>query len=248
MRIRLLNCFTCAAYIPGRLQTGGAVLVIESNSGVILIDSGLGQQDYQTHPRALRDMKLVTRVPMDPEEAAVRQLTGLGFLPEDVTDIVLTHMHYDHCGGLADFPAARVHVSGKELDAFKNPGGHWLDRGYESRHIEHKPRFELYGEPDAEWKGFPAMRVRVNPEIYLIPLPGHTTGHCGVVLKTDSGWWLHAGDAAPASFDDSLPYFFTRIVLGPHIRRLFQFREANPDVRVTTGHMLLSEDAFDRWY
>ena len=71
MRIRLLNCFTCKAYIPGHLQTGGAVLVIESDGGVILVDSGLGQQDYQTPPRALRDMKLVTRVPMDPEEAAV---------------------------------------------------------------------------------------------------------------------------------------------------------------------------------
>jgi glyoxylase-like metal-dependent hydrolase (beta-lactamase superfamily II) len=44
------------------------------------------------------------------EETAVAQVRALGHDPADVTDIVLTHMDFDHVGGLGDFPQATVHV------------------------------------------------------------------------------------------------------------------------------------------
>ncbi|WP_197673995.1 MBL fold metallo-hydrolase [Micromonospora narathiwatensis] len=46
---------------------------------------------------------------LDPHETAVRQIERLGHSPADVRHIVVTHLHRDHTGGLADFPAARVH-------------------------------------------------------------------------------------------------------------------------------------------
>lgn len=50
------------------------------------------------------------------------------------------------------------------------------------------------GEP---WFGFEAVRDfdGLPPEILLIPLRGHTEGHAGIAVKSDSGWLLHAGDA-----------------------------------------------------
>ena len=46
---------------------------------------------------------------------AVRQVEALGFTPEDVTDIVLTHLELDHAGGITDFPQARIHVHEREV-------------------------------------------------------------------------------------------------------------------------------------
>src|SRR5262249_21625286 len=50
------------------------------------------------------------------------------------------------------------------------------------------------GEP---WFGFECVRQLsgLPPEILLVPLAGHTRGHCGVAIDTASGWLLHAGDA-----------------------------------------------------
>ena len=48
-----------------------------------------------------------------------------------------------------------------------------------------------------DWFGFESIRLLpdLDGEIALIPLPGHTAGHCGVALKTADGWLLHCGDA-----------------------------------------------------
>ena len=61
---------------------------------------------------------LDTVMPLNPEQAAMRQVARLGYAPADVRHIVLTHIHFDHCGGLPDFPAASVHVHRREYKAF----------------------------------------------------------------------------------------------------------------------------------
>ena len=47
------------------------------------------------------------------------------------------------------------------------------------------------------WYGFEQIKplAQFQDELALIPLPGHTRGHCGVAVRTQSGWLLHAGDA-----------------------------------------------------
>src|SRR5512138_1773774 len=106
MTIRFLNCFTCNARLPASLRTGGLCLLVETERGLLLVDTGLGQDDYIHQSGMLRLFRVITICPLDPREAAVRQVAALGYRPADVTDIVLTHMHFDHCGGLPDFPAA----------------------------------------------------------------------------------------------------------------------------------------------
>jgi glyoxylase-like metal-dependent hydrolase (beta-lactamase superfamily II) len=75
--------------------------------------------------------------------------------------------------------------------------------------------------------------------MWLVPLFGHTRGHCGVAVRTASGWLFHVGDAAPVDLIEDVPRWFARFVLGPHTPRLRQFRAAHPQVRLTTGHMML---------
>ena len=65
----------------------------------------------------MRAFLAINRVPRDAEETAFRQVSLLGYSPQDVRYIVLTHLHLDHSGGLSDFPWADVHVLAEEHHA-----------------------------------------------------------------------------------------------------------------------------------
>jgi len=182
-------------------------------------------------------------VPLNPAEAAIHQIKKLGFEPEDLRHIVLTHLHFDHAGGLPDFPWAKVHVHGKEYDHFlSGKFRQWVDGGYNRKVLDHNPAVERYETADSTWYDFEAMRLHFEAEMYLIPLFGHSPGHCGVAIKTPNGWHFHVGDAA--SFAEDAPDWMVRFVLGPHQPRLRAFRENHPEVRMTMGHMEL--DFFSR--
>jgi len=243
MTIHYLNCFTCNARYPRHWRSGQLCLLIESKDGLVLVDTGLGTQDYVHAPGILWTFKLSTIVPLNPEEAAIRRIRMLGYQPEDVRHIVLTHMHFDHAGGLPDFPWAKVHVHHREYEAIQSGKiRRWTDGGYNRRVLNHGLDIVLYEEEGDKWYDFDAIRLPFVPEMYLLPLFGHSAGHCGVVVKDDDGWLLHVGDAA--SFADDVPDWLVRFVLGSHQPRLRAFDAAHPEVRMTTGHMWL--DFFEK--
>jgi glyoxylase-like metal-dependent hydrolase (beta-lactamase superfamily II) len=239
MDIHTLNCFTACARFPQDWQTGALCLLVETNQGLVLVDTGLGKADYVHRTGILRVFQLLTRLPLDAQEAAVHQVARLGYWPQDVRHIVLTHMHFDHCGGLPDFPHAAVHVHRRELEAFKGFPRRWTDVGYVRRHIAHGPQFVLHEETGESWFDFAATRLPFQPPMWLVPLFGHTRGHCGVAAQTASGWLFHVGDAAPIDFIEDPPQWLVRAVMGPHTPRLRQFKAAHPEIRLTTGHMPL---------
>ncbi|MBN1139120.1 MAG: MBL fold metallo-hydrolase [Anaerolineae bacterium] len=239
MVIHFLNCFTCSARVPSDWRSGTLCLLVETDQGPVLVDTGPGRDDYVRKPGIVRAFQLVTQVPLDPKEAAVHQVVGHGYRPEQVRHLVLTHMHFDHCGGLPDFPHARVHVHRREYQAFTGRPRRWTNLAYVRRHIAHGPEFVLYDDTGERWFDLPAIRLPFNPEMWLIPLFGHSRGHCGVAIQTETGWLFHVGDAAPLGLDEYVPEWFVRFVLGPHAPRLRAFRAAHPEVQMTTGHMWL---------
>ena len=116
----------------------------------------------------------------------------------DVRDIVLTHLDFDHAGGLDDFPHARVHVLAEEYRVATAQRS-WLDRArFRPPQWSKETRWETYVPRRGEsWFGFDCVRelTGLPPEILLVPLVGHTLGHAGVAIDTGDGWLLHAGDA-----------------------------------------------------
>jgi glyoxylase-like metal-dependent hydrolase (beta-lactamase superfamily II) len=245
MSIRFLNCFTCSARLPSDWRTGALCLLVETDHGLLLVDTGPGREDYVRVPIMMRALGLVTTMPMDPDEAAVNQVVRLGYRPEDVRHIVLTHMHFDHCGGLPDFPHATVHVHRREYEAFRRFPRRWLDLAYERGHLAHQPTVMLYDDAGERWFDFAAIRLPFRPEMWLVPLFGHTRGHCGVVIETESGWLFNVGSAAPIGFTEVIPQGVARIMVGRHAPRLRAFRAAHPEIRMTTGHMGLGFFAQD---
>jgi len=175
-------------------------LLLEDGDRLILVDSGLGTRDMND-PGRLGFPNLMLHAISDVEQTASRQIERMGRKPEDVTDIICTHLDSDHAGGLSDFPGARVHVSRAEYEAAVGE-----DRcrrpSYRRCHFAHHPNWVKYQELSGEdWFGMECIRglEGLGDSLVLVPLPGHTPGQCGVAVQTDDGWLLHCGDAFYAS-------------------------------------------------
>lgn len=211
MRVHHINCGT---YCPvgGRLFDGASdgplghlvchCLVIESEAGLILIDTGFGTRDIDHPHQRLSDFFItLNNIQLRPDETAIAQLRLLGFDPADVRHIVLTHLDFDHAGGLEDFPNAAIHVTAREKEvADELKGGVFVGRRrYRPQQWDEVSDWRLYPFGGGErWFGFDAVRDLdgLPPEILLIPLAGHTWGHSGVAIREDDGkWLLHAADA-----------------------------------------------------
>lgn len=174
------------------------VLLIETEAGLVLVDSGMGLADIAESKARLGGAFLqVVRPALQETETARRQIERLGFEPDDVRHIVLTHLDIDHAGGIADFPKAKVHVLAEEHVA-AHAGKSLLEKNrYRAVQWSHSPDWSLH-DPDGEpWHGFAAVRglEGLPPEILMVPLAGHTRGHAGIAVDTGDGWLLHAGDA-----------------------------------------------------
>jgi len=208
MRVVHLNC---VSFCPpsARLVNGvggwfepaclvGHCLLIESSEGLILVDAGLGLHDLRDRTRRLgRSFLLWTRPQLDPELTAVRQIARLGYDPRDVRHVLVTHLDVDHAGGLADFPRARVHVDEREFDAAMEPPTPHEARRYRRSQFNHFPDWVLHLPDGDRWMGLPCFRPipELGDDLAMVSLVGHTRGHCGVAVRTEAGWLLHAGDA-----------------------------------------------------
>jgi len=115
-----------------------------------------------------------------------------------VTDIVLTHLDFDHAGSLDDFPRARVHLLAIERDCALQRA-RWLDRQrYRPQQWSSRSNWRVYDQREGQrWFGFECVRELdgVPPEVLPVPRAGHTLGHVGVAVQVGSRWLLRAGDA-----------------------------------------------------
>jgi glyoxylase-like metal-dependent hydrolase (beta-lactamase superfamily II) len=208
MRIHHLNCIsTCplggALFDSRSLSLRGKLachcILVETNKGLVLCDTGFGLLDC-ADPRERLSWFFLRLLDPDfrPELTAVRQIEALGFSRADVRHIVLTHLDFDHAGGLDDFPSATVHmIHAEAADAVAQRS--WLDRQrYRPQQWKTSyQRWETYDATGEPWFGFEAVRdiPGLGSGILLVPLVGHTLGHAGIAIEQENGWLLLAGDA-----------------------------------------------------
>ncbi|MCD2513002.1 MBL fold metallo-hydrolase [Comamonas endophytica] len=209
-RIHHLNCI-CACPLGGRLMDGRAptvfqrgtlcchCLLLETSEGLTLVDTGYGLGDVREPQRRLSSFFLWLMSPdLREEMTAARQIERLGFRREDVRHIVLTHLDFDHAGGLDDFPRAAVHLLRSEREAAEAQHT-WLDRQrYRPAQWASRPRWQVYDAAQGDtWQGLQCVRALrgLTDDVLLVPLAGHTLGHAGVAVRSGEGWMLMAGDA-----------------------------------------------------
>lgn len=170
-------------------------LLIEAGGELVLVDTGFGTAECERR-RRLSAPFLILAPQLRPEETALRQLERLGHHPEDVRQVIVTHLDVDHAGGLGDFPAAEVHVFAEELAVAQSPPLRESLRYLKSQWA-HGPKWVEHDTDGDSWFGFESVRLLpgLDAELALIPLPGHTAGHCGVAVNRGDRWLLHCGDA-----------------------------------------------------
>jgi glyoxylase-like metal-dependent hydrolase (beta-lactamase superfamily II) len=208
MRIHHLNC-GCMCPVGGRLWDGVSrgptaqlvchCLLVETDaSGLVLVDTGFGSRDVEDPYGRLSPLFIhMNRIRLEHRYTALEQVASRGFSPRDVRHIVLTHLDFDHAGGLEDFPEATVHVLQPEAEAAERRDGFIRRRRYRPEQWDEVGHWSFYDRGGERWFGFDAVRglAGLPPEILMIPLPGHSAGHAGVAIDTPEGWLLNAGDA-----------------------------------------------------
>ena len=208
MTIRAVHHLNCATMCPVAGWLMGAngwrarmiahCLVLETErDGLVLVDTGFGTRDIEGRTGLSPVFKRLVGPALDHAETAISQITGLGFDPEAVRHIVVTHLDIDHAGGLGDFPNAKVHCHAREhAAAMTRPTFKERER-YLKAHWSHGPKWELYSEDGDTWRGLPAItKLRgLDAEVGILPMHGHTRGHSAIIVNHGDRWLVHAGDA-----------------------------------------------------
>jgi N-acyl homoserine lactone hydrolase len=119
---------------------------------------------------------------MQPEDRIGRRLAALGLSPADIDVVFISHLHFDHAGGLCELPQAEVHVHAREWQAAREPA----DEAYFADDFAGDRRWRRV---DAEYDLVPGVRA--------IESPGHTAGHMSMWIELPRGApILLCGDAA----------------------------------------------------
>jgi N-acyl homoserine lactone hydrolase len=154
-------------HLVAELEIGGQVWpclvhTIDHPDGLVLVDTGMVEStpelDEYWHP-------VIHPLPDE--------------LVRSVTQVVITHMHFDHIGGNRLFPGIPIHIQRIELEDARTKDGYTI----------------------REWIDFPGMNyvehdgeAEILPGVRIVPAPGETRGHQLVVVETDEGRRVIGGD------------------------------------------------------
>jgi len=162
--------------------------IVEHPDGHIAIDTGLGAPVRV--PRAQR--RFVPRPIAGPEDAIAVQMRARGLRCDDVTTVVLTHLDWDHAGGVAAFPNATVLVHRPEYEFAASVMGRMR---YQPRSWPTGFAPTLYDLDPQPQGPFPESRtLTADGDVCLVPLAGHSIAQVGAIVRTDGHALLLAAD------------------------------------------------------
>ena len=159
-----------------------AFLVEHPSAGAILVDTGMANAVAEEGSKALGVAAGVAyTVEMEPGWALTEQLPERGVDPMDVRTVVMTHLHYDHAGAIAEFPQATFVVDADEWRAARSGG---FTKGYAHKLIDHPYDWREIDFDDPRVASFASFGRTVDlfgdGSIRLLSTPGHSKGHMSV--------------------------------------------------------------------
>jgi glyoxylase-like metal-dependent hydrolase (beta-lactamase superfamily II) len=231
-------------------------VLIERDNGLVLFDTGIGTRiEEEMRPPIywgnLFSHRCVMRTRFDPQhDALVHQLPKLGFKVSDVKNVIVSHLHWDHAGGMRDFPQAHFFVGRREWDfasglsgvpLFKNAfiKEQFCGTGLDVELIETDPR--------KPFKNFRASYdVFGDGSMVLVDLPGHSPGLMGLYVTMPSGRrFLFSADTFyfPEGLEQRMPKskFMQSLVsegpeAGASIDRIYELMKSDPQLEIVGSH------------
>jgi len=156
------------------------VWLVRGNGRSWLVDTGFNLAAAQARKRTF------LRCP-------ITHLERLDLKPQDISDVIITHLHYDHAGNVDLLPNARIHLQEREMQYATG------------RHMNHHLLRDAYAVDDVVEvvRGLYKDRVRfyngdaeIAPGLQLVLVGGHTDGLQAVRVHTERGWVMLASDAS----------------------------------------------------
>ena len=191
--------------------------LIDTGDEVILVDTGLPAGT----PEEVPDENSVAFTGRD-ICSYMEAFDALGYKPEQVTKILLTHRHSDHSGELKSFPNARIYVNADEISADELKG---------LNNIE-SVRFT-----DGAYYNFPESQ-KIGGGIYYIKAKGHTNGNSIVIVELDGLFYMIHGDITyidEALYEDKLSVVFDDLGAARETQnRIREFIRNHPTVYMGT--------------
>jgi glyoxylase-like metal-dependent hydrolase (beta-lactamase superfamily II) len=230
-------------------------LLRHPQQGWILFDTGYSEHFLRaTSAFPERLYRMVTPVRLSPRDSLAAQLRGDGIAPEDIGWVVVSHLHGDHVGGLADFGKARVACSRHawdDLQARSRLGA--LRVGLLPALLERPPAASLHWfedrpalELEPPFDGFGhGLDLFGDASLLLVSLPGHAAGHFGALFDDGRGPVFLVADASWSSqaiVDNAPPPALVTGWLGDTaayrhtLARLHALHRAAPHVRMVPSH------------
>jgi glyoxylase-like metal-dependent hydrolase (beta-lactamase superfamily II) len=168
------------------------VWAIVNNQRCIMVDIGFDADEAKARGREH------LRCPID-------SLAQIGIQPGDVKDVIITHLHYDHCGNLNCFPSARFFIQDREVaySTGRNMLHDVFRDAYTLGHVQ-----SLIGAVYEKRVVFVDLTTEIAPGITVHHVGGHTDGLQIVRVRTRRGWMVLASDAVHfyANLEASNPY------------------------------------------
>lgn len=176
-------------------------LLVETGDRNILIDTGIGNK---------QDEKFRSHFEPHGNESLFGSLAAAGFRREDITDVFLTHLHFDHCGGALwrneksgetelSFPNAVYWTNKRHLDWAMNPNAR------EKASFLKENFLPLY-----EWGKLRFIEEKQNVEFtenfHIRFYHGHTEALMAPLLRTEHCTVLYCADAMPSQWHIGMPY------------------------------------------
>ena len=188
---------------PGSLQN----YLIDTGNEVILVDTGFSPET---------EFKGYTKI-----NDYIPALKALGYEPEQVSKILVTHKHPDHTGELRSFPNAKIYISPEDADALKLTGDNIIRAAYS----------------DGAYHNFPESQ-KIADGIYFIKARGHTKGNSIVIVEADGVYYMLHGDVTyvdAALHANKLSIVFEDIAAAREtLDRVREFVRNNPTVYLST--------------
>jgi N-acyl homoserine lactone hydrolase len=170
------------------------VWVIEHPEGIFVVDTG--ENHAITNPDYFRGVGLLNeyvnthafRFEVAREQEIDRQLAQLGIRTTDVRAVVLTHLHIDHTDGLRHFLKTSVLLNRAEANRPYNDLPSLYPTAFSPTLIDPKAaQVEVFAN------AHPLTNAR---DLWVVETPGHSHGHCSVLLQTGQQHYLFAGDVS----------------------------------------------------